>query len=45
MIAFYNEMSGWVDKGCAVDVVYANFKKVFNTVSCNVLIDKLTKYG
>lgn len=45
MIAFYNEMSGSVDEGCTVDDFYANFNKAFNTVSYNVLIDKLMKYG
>ena len=45
MIAFYNMMSGSVDEGCTVDVVYANFNKSFNTVSYNILIDKLMKYG
>lgn len=45
VIAFYNEMSGSVDEGCAVDVVYANFNMAFDTVSCNILIGELMKYG
>jgi len=27
LIAFYNGMSGWVDKGRTVDVVYLDFSK------------------
>lgn len=45
LIAFYNEMRGLVDKERAVVVVCPNFSKVFNTISCNNLIHKLTKYG
>lgn len=40
MIAFYNKMTSSVDKGRAVD-----FSMTFDTVSDNVLIDKLMKYG
>jgi len=28
-IAFYNGMTGWVDEGSAVDVVYLDFSKAF----------------
>ena len=35
----------WVDDGRAVDVVYLDFSKAFNTVSRNILLGKLRKYG
>jgi len=36
-------MTGWVEEGRAVDVVYLNFCKAFDTVSHNVLLGKLRK--
>lgn len=37
-------MTGFVDEGRAVDVVYLDFRKTLNIVSHNILIDKLMKY-
>jgi len=38
-------MTGWVDEGRAVDVVYLYFSKAFDTVSHNIFLGKLRKCG
>ncbi|PKU36611.1 rna-directed dna polymerase from mobile element jockey-like [Limosa lapponica baueri] len=44
LIAFYDGMTGWVDEWRAVDVVYLDFSKAFDTVSHNILIGRLRKW-
>lgn len=45
LIAFYDETTTWMDEGRAVDIVYLDFSKAFNTVPHNILIGKLRKCG
>lgn len=44
LIAFYDELTGSVDKERVVVVVYLDFSKAFKPVFCNILIDKMMKY-
>ncbi|CAM5075615.1 unnamed protein product [Natator depressus] len=45
LIAFYDEITGSVDEGKAVDVLFLDFRKVFDMVSQRILASKLKKYG
>jgi len=45
LITFYDNMTGWVDEGRAVGVVYLDFSKAFDNVSHNTLLGKFRKCG
>lgn len=40
-ITFYNEIYSLADEGRAMDIVYLDFSKAFDTVYRNILIDEL----
>jgi len=41
LISFYDHVTCLVDEGKAVDVVYLEFSKVFDTVSHSILLERL----
>ena len=41
--AFYNEMTSPVGEETAVDIAYLNFSKALDSVSRNILMNKLTQ--
>ena len=45
LVAFYDVITGQVDRGRTVDVVYLDFNKAFDTVSHNIFVMKLRKCG
>lgn len=44
LIAFFDRVTGLVDQGNAVDIVYLDFSKVFRRVSPD-LLHKMVKHG
>ncbi|GAB0204008.1 hypothetical protein GRJ2_002866400 [Grus japonensis] len=45
LVNFYDEMTGLVDEGTTVDIVYLDFRKTFDAVSHKILLEKLMIYG
>ncbi|GAB0176192.1 mitochondrial enolase superfamily member 1 [Grus japonensis] len=45
LISFYGKVTHLVDEGKAVDVIYLDFSKAFDTISHSIFLEKLAAHG
>ncbi|PKU42195.1 rna-directed dna polymerase from mobile element jockey-like [Limosa lapponica baueri] len=45
LISFYDKMARLLDEGKAVDIIYLDFQKAFDTVPHRILMEKLAAHG